>query len=598
MSSTPDSIIAGGTRTPTKLTPLPASVARASAGPQPRIDQDLFLSQLLESKAISEESAVRARTLLSQNGLPVVAGLLRLNAIAEAPLYAAYARHCQARLLSEQENADDRLTDLVRDGAGRLGLAVGWLRLKGVVLYQDEAGWHLAFRDMPSDEVLALVSNASRKLGAGFDWAVVPPSLYDRITRPAQQLVSAAEVNEDLKALRELAEEGPTIELVNAILSQAVTQRASDVHIEPEDTEFVVRVRVDGEMLLQSRQPRSRFDAVTCRVKILADLDIAEKRLPQDGRINARVNGESFDIRVSVLPGALGESTVLRLLRQERKPARLEDLGMSGPQALLYERWARLANGIVLVTGPTGSGKSTTLYTGLELANDRSKKIITVEDPVEYKIRGITQLQVNSDIGFTFAAALRSILRHDPDIIFVGEIRDEETARIAIQASLTGHMVLSTLHTNSAIGAVTRLIDMGIEPFLIAASVRGLMAQRLVRRLCGQCAVSDDAPDDATSEYLATWAAAHPGRTARPRKPVGCAHCAGTGYFGRFAIYDLVEIDRHLSHLITHRASESDLSNAVMKEGETGLLGSGIAHLADGQTTLAEILRATGEADH
>ncbi len=571
----------------------PAAISSA-----PRLDQDAFLAHLLEARSISEESASRARTLWAQNQLPVVAGLLRLNAIAEAPLYAAYAAHLQVRLLTSPDAAADRLTELVRDGAARLGLAVSWLRLKGVVLFEDEAGWHVAFRDAPGDEVTALVRQAARKVAATFDWAVVPPSLYDRITRPSQQAVSALEANADLKALRELAEEGPTIELVNAILSQAVTQRASDVHIEPEDTEFVVRVRVDGDMLVQSRQPRSRFDAVTCRVKILADLDIAEKRLPQDGRINARVNGESFDIRVSVLPGALGESTVLRLLRQERKPARLEDLGMSAAQASLYERWARLANGIVLVTGPTGSGKSTTLYTGLELANDRSKKIITVEDPVEYKIRGITQLQVNSDIGFTFAGALRSILRHDPDIIFVGEIRDEETARIAIQASLTGHMVLSTLHTNSAIGAVTRLIDMGIEPFLIAASVRGLMAQRLVRRLCDWCAVRDDAPDDATGEYLAKWARAHPSEIAEPHQPVGCAHCAGTGYFGRFAIYDLVEVDRDMAHLITHRASESELARAVMKDGGAGLLASGIAHVANGKTTLAEVLRATGEAEN
>jgi len=356
----------------------------------------------------------------------------------------------------------------------------------------------------------------------------------------------------------------------------------------------VVRMRVDGEMLQQSVQARDRFDAVACRIKILSNLDIAERRLPQDGRINARVNGESFDIRVSILPGSTGESIVLRLLRQERKPLNLQDLGMADDQARLFEAWSRQPNGIILVTGPTGSGKSTTLYTALELANDRTKKIITVEDPVEYKIPGITQLQVNADIGFSFATALRSILRHDPDVILVGEIRDEETARIAIQSSLTGHLVFSTLHTNSAIGAVTRLIDMGIEAFLISASVRGLMAQRLVRKLCTHCAEPLDEPDAATAALLESWSAKNPGAAVTLKRPVGCARCANTGFFERIAIYDLIPMDAALTSLVAKGAGEAELLQCIGRDKDDGLLLSGMQHVTAGRTTVAELVRAAG----
>ncbi len=560
-----------------------------------RIDQKSFVDELLARSLISAESAQRALALSKQTGVHAVAGLLRLNAIAEAPLYAAFSEFCGVRLISENGLDLDALAARVREGAATLGVSSPWMQLKAAMIFQQEDGvWCVACREEPAAEVIAMAERKSRALDSSFEWALIPPSIYDRVSRVQQNTdLPQFAAGDDLRALRELAEEGPTIELVNAILSQAVTQRSSDVHIEPEETEFFVRVRVDGQMLVQTRQPRDRFDAVACRIKILANLDIAERRLPQDGRINARVNGESFDIRVSVLPASLGESIVLRLLRQERKPGKLEDLGMSLTQASAFEAWARMANGIVLVTGPTGSGKSTTLYTALELANDRSKKIITIEDPVEYKIRGITQLQVNGDIGFSFANALRSILRHDPDIILVGEIRDEETARIAIQSSLTGHMVLSTLHTNSAVGAITRLTDMGIEPFLIAASVRGLMAQRLVRRLCTNCAVPDEDSDEATATLIGRWRLANPEQVPSVLRPVGCPQCAGTGFFGRFAIYDLVELTRDMAHQITQGASEAELLGMLGQRDESGLMHSGIEHVAQGNTTVAEVLRAS-----
>lgn len=557
-----------------------------------------LLSRLQAHGLISQESAATAQTLNAQTGLHPVPALLRLNAIAELPLYRFYAEQIALPLLSHEREDAHSLAEEVQRAATLLGISVGWMEIKGLLLRAQEAEadtaarWQLAFREQVHPDVLRLLQRKLAGRRAQLDVALMTSTLCDQVYRAQHAFRPANASSDDLRTLRELAEEGPIIELVNSILSEAVTRRASDLHFEPEEFEFTARVRVDGDMVDLARHPRDRFDAVACRLKILSNLDIAERRLPQDGRINARVNGESFDIRVSVLPGTHGESIVLRLLRQERKPAQLLDLGMGPQHANLFTRWTQLSHGIVLVTGPTGSGKSTTLYTALELANDRARKIITVEDPVEYRIKGITQLQVNADIGFTFASALRSILRHDPDMILVGEIRDEETARIAIQSALTGHLVLSTLHTNSAIGAITRLVDMGLEPFLLATSIRGLMAQRLVRRLCEHCAVPDPEDDPTLTALFARFATPSPA----PKRAVGCAHCSGTGFFGRLAIYDLIEITPDLAHRIAVSQSEAQLLDSIGPFADQGLLRSGIAMVAAGQTTLAEVMRTTAGA--
>ncbi len=575
------------------LSPSP-DVSSLPVMPLPKAPEPEVLLQALSGAGlISRESAERAAVLCREAHLTPVTALLRLNAVAELPLYQFLAAFLPLPLLGESQAQDAvQLAAACERGAELLQLAPSWLSMKGVLVFQDDGGsWTAAFREAPSEEVRAVLQRKALKQPGGFQWRLMQPSLHEHVLRSTRAAESDTLVgSDDLRALRELAEEGPTIELVNAVLSQAVTSRASDLHFEPEEFEFVVRARIDGDMLELARYGRDRFDAVACRIKILSSLDIAERRLPQDGRISARVNGEAFDIRVSVLPGVHGESIVLRLLRQERKPTRLQDLGMTAAQAELLTAWSNLPNGIVLVTGPTGSGKSTTLYTTLELANDRSKKIITVEDPVEYKIHGITQLQVNADIGFTFAAALRSILRHDPDTILLGEIRDEETARIAIQSALTGHLVLSTLHTNSAIGAVTRLVDMGIEPFLIAASVRGLMAQRLVRRLCDHCAVPDAEPDDAVLAMLQRMSFSD---RSRLRKPVGCPHCSGTGFWGRIAVYDMIDITPDMGHRIAAGDGESALLQMLGRHQDDGLLRSGVEMVVRGATTLGEVLRST-----
>ena len=565
------------------------AAARATLPPLPSGDPALLLEQLAGRGVIGDDSAQRALRLFRETGVHPLSGLIRLNAVAETPLYTATAEVLGLTLVSAVDDVGGDLGARVAAGTARLGLASSWLRLKNIVAFEGPDEWTVAFKEPPTAEARALLERRLAGIGAHARWALIPPAPYERALAAGQAAAAPMAMDTDLRTLRELAEEGPTIELVNGILSQGVTARASDIHFEAEEFDFVVRLRVDGDLIELATHPRDRYDAVACRLKILAQLDIAERRQAQDGRINARVNGENFDIRVSVLPATHGESVVLRLLRQERKPTRLQDLGMTQPQAAQLERWAHLPNGIVLVTGPTGSGKSTTLYTTLELANDRARKIVTVEDPVEYKLRGITQLQVNADIGFTFAAALRSILRHDPDMILVGEIRDVETAQIAIQAALTGHLVLSTLHTNSAIGAVTRLVDMGVEPFLIGASVRGLMAQRLVRRLCPHCKAPATEIDEATQATLAKYRLP----TTQLMKPVGCPQCSGTGFRGRLAVYDLFDVTPEMAHAVATGAGESQLL-AMSGSADGGLMASGAHWVAEGETTLGEVIRGAG----
>jgi general secretion pathway protein E len=405
--------------------------------------------------------------------------------------------------------------------------------------------------------------------------------------------------SDDVAHLRELAEEAPVVELVNNIYAQAIDEHASDVHIEPEENSFVVRFRIDGVLQTRYNLPRERFDAVASRIKLISGLDIAERRLPQDGRISIRASGTDMDIRVSVIPGVHGESIVLRLLPKKRADLTLERLGMEPDHLAEFERWAKEPHGIVLVTGPTGSGKSTSLYAALAIANDRAHKIITVEDPVEYKMPGITQIQTHTEIGYSFARALRSILRHDPDIIMIGEIRDAETAEIAVQAALTGHMVFSTLHTNDALSAFNRLLDMGLEPFLVASSVRAVEAQRLTRKLCTQCSVSVAMPgavavalEDLQQRFPKLLAGEPNFRVAK-----GCPQCQGTGYRGRIGIYEFVNVSLDLQEAILRRVSTAQLIEVARSHGYRNLREDGFIKAWRGATSVDEVLRVTGSAE-
>ncbi|OHC26525.1 MAG: type II secretion system protein GspE, partial [Pseudomonadales bacterium RIFCSPHIGHO2_02_FULL_60_43] len=389
--------------------------------------------------------------------------------------------------------------------------------------------------------------------------------------------------------LLEQEDDAPIIRLINAILGEAIKENASDIHLETFEKRLVVRFRVDG-ILREVLEPKRELAALlVSRIKVMARLDIAEKRIPQDGRISLKVGGREVDVRVSTLPSANGERVVLRLLDKQAGRLNLQHLGMSTRDRDLMETTVRKPHGILLVTGPTGSGKTTTLYASLVSLNDRTRNILTVEDPIEYHLEGIGQTQVNSKVDMTFARGLRAILRQDPDVVMVGEIRDKETAEIAVQASLTGHLVLSTLHTNSAIGAITRLVDMGIEPFLLSSSLLGVLAQRLVRVLCPHCKEAYQA-DEAECKLLGV-PFAQPPTLYHAR---GCAECHQQGYRGRTGIYELVVFDDHLRTLIHNAASEQDMTRHARSLGPS-IREDGRRKVLEGATTVEEVLRVTRE---
>src|ERR1700682_2262998 len=380
---------------------------------------------------------------------------------------------------------------------------------------------------------------------------------YGDIARPEGDVdANEAQASEDLEHLRDMASEAPVIRLVNAIIAQAVEKRASDIHLEPFEKVFRIRFRIDGVLYDQEAPPREMKAAMISRVKLMAKLNIAERRLPQDGRIKIKTMGREVDLRVSTLPTLYGESVVMRLL--DRSAGDFYDLRRLGFDEHMLERmeyYTSLPHGIFLVTGPTGSGKSTTLYSALKRINQSDKKIITIEDPVEYQMDGINQIHVNPQIGLTFASGLRHIVRQDPDVIMVGEIRDRETADVAIRSSLTGHFVFSTLHTNDAPSAITRLTDMGVENYLITSSLVSVLAQRLVRVICEHCKVEDGtrmAPD---------------GETVKCYRGRGCEHCFGSGYMGRVGIFELMELNDEIRKLIMHNEDAVAITNAARRNG-------------------------------
>jgi general secretion pathway protein E/type IV pilus assembly protein PilB len=402
------------------------------------------------------------------------------------------------------------------------------------------------------------------------------------------QVVDDTAENTNLDAAEE--DEASIIRFVNQVLKDAIELRASDIHLEPFEDEFRIRYRIDGELQdvpvpgqLKQFQP-----AIVSRVKILSHLNIAEKRLPQDGRIKVRIEAAEVDIRVSVIPMLHGEAVVMRLLRQNSTLRGMKDLGMDRRELDCFQRILGLPHGIILVTGPTGSGKTSTLYTALNAINDSVRKIITIEDPVEYQLKGVNQIQVNEKSGLTFARGLRSILRHDPDVVLIGEIRDHETAQIAVQASLTGHLVFSTLHTNDAPGALTRLVDMGVEPYLVASSLEAVLAQRLVRVLCPHCKQADHS---ATAQQLKAKLGIAVEKTIY--KSVGCRECRNTGFFGRHAIFEWMDTDEDIRQMILSNASTDQLRNAARKAGMKTLAEDGWRLVAAGITTFEEVLSVT-----
>ena len=420
------------------------------------------------------------------------------------------------------------------------------------------------------DDIAALISRMSR--------------LDDAVAEAVEEEDEQAEAA--VTDIRETAEDAPVIKLVNSVIAQAVEEGASDVHFEPEGRDMRVRFRIDGVLSESTSIPRRMVSGVVSRVKIMADLDISERRVPQDGRVGLKVEGHAVDIRVVTMPSVNGEGIVMRLLDKEQALMTLDKLGMSGEPHDRFDKAFRQAYGAVLVTGPTGSGKSTTLYAALNAINSVDKNIITIEDPVEYQLAGINQLQVNHKAGLTFARGLRSMLRADPDVIMVGEIRDAETARIAVESALTGHLVLSTLHTNDAASAITRLTEMGIEPFLTSSAVDCVVAQRLARRLCPSCKRRAMLDVEALRE-----AGFHAGFDVEGYEPVGCGRCGGTGFKGRVGLYEVMTVSDDIRDLAIKRAAADEIMKVAVQEGMRPLRDDGLDKVKQGLTSIAEVTR-------
>lgn len=557
-------------------------------------ENDQIGQRLLRLGDITEDDLARALQLQESMGGRFGSALIKLGSISEDHLLIALAEQLDLPVLLEHEIPDStELFQFMSEQSENFD----WFLAQEVIIWEKENGTLVC---IARDILDPGVSETLRQFHPGslIEYALTTTYQLEKILADLNREHSVDSLfhdNEDARQLRELAEEAPVVEFVNNMMAQAVDADASDIHLEPEEYQFEIRFRIDGVLQHRMTQPSERFAAVASRVKLVSGLDIAERRLPQDGRMTTRMGGQEMDVRVSTVPCVHGESIVMRLLPKEREELSLSKLGMESDHLSLMRGWAQSSGGIVLVTGPTGSGKSTTLHAALADSNDGIRKIITVEDPVEVRVPGLTQIQAHAEIGYTFARALRAILRQDPDVIMIGEIRDLETAEIAIQSALSGHLVLSTLHTNDAVSAFTRLIDMGVEPFLVAAPIKGVQAQRLVRCVCSHCS-SEDQPTRDVQDQLAELPQELLGTSFR--KAVGCEHCRMTGYSGRMGVYQLVEVGPELQDQIVKGATLNEMRRQVANGGARTLLQDGLIKASKGLTTIDELYRvmSVGEA--
>jgi len=552
--------------------------ARENGAAHPR-RQGSFVELLLQLRLIDERVLAHAKSLGPESNLG--ATLLSMGVISEEQLCHAQSEFSGLPIWDGDgaDAVDDRFD-------------AEFLASNHVLPIEADGGRWLIIEDAEDDGLHDML----RQLAPEAQLALFPPSdlaqrlkLHPQVAEADTEADDAVDTGVELGAdqLKDLALEAPTIRLVSDIINSAVRMNASDIHLEPYRRHAELRYRIDGALVSHPAPTIDEYPAVVSRIKILADLDIAERRLPQDGRIRTKSAGRDIDIRVSTMPAPFGEDIVLRLLDQKRQVLALEDTGLSAPILERFRASLGHHNGIILVTGPTGSGKTTTLYSALDHIIDGQKKIITVEDPVEFEIPGITQTPVNESIGMSFSKALRSILRHDPDVIFIGEIRDRETAEIAIQAALTGHLVLSTLHTNNAVGAITRFLDMGIPDYLLASSLLAVTAQRLVRRLCPEC--RREAP---VATHFAERFALPPGRTVF--EAAGCNKCAQTGFRGRVPIAEFKTVNPQMRTTIVQHPSIDELEKAAAETDPEDLLNDGIRKVLAGVTTFEEVIRIAG----
>jgi len=554
-----------------------------------------LLGEILVESGLSTDRLKKALEHQKKRGGRIGTLLMRLNVVKEEDVLRALSKQLGLPFLAELGEIDRALA---------LRLPITYAKKAVVLPLRKEDGTILAATSEPLN--LSLLDDLAVLLGSDISLCLASTeTIFDTLNRLHSEDMNKAEdtvqemEEEDLSFLAaeldeptdllEVTDDAPIIRLVNSLLSQAIRERASDIHIEPFEKEMVARFRIDG-ILYNILTIQKRFQAsIASRVKIMSGLNIAEKRLPQDGGMRIKIAGRDVDIRVSIVPTAFGERIVLRLLYRESALLPLDQIGFSGNTLTTFNNFIERPHGIILVTGPTGSGKTTTLYAALSKINSPDKNIITIEDPIEYQLKGIGQIQVNSKIQLTFAAGLRSVLRQDPDVILVGEIRDSETAEIAIQAALTGHLVFSTLHTNDSAGAITRLIDMKIEPFLISSSVMAILAQRLVRVLCKECRE----PYTLTPDEIAELEIRGKAENVTVYRARGCDACFKTGYLGRTAIYELLNVDDEIRQLIMKSADASTIKSAAMEKGMTTLRQDGADKILKGITSVEEVVRVT-----
>jgi len=552
---------------------------------------------LLDSGEVTPEAFDRALQRQQENPrLSILEVLVQQEAITEVQAHQAVAEYF--RLPFARINVADV------DPQTFVSLPLAYLKDKQVLpIRRTEKGVLLALTD-PAD--IFLIDDVKRRLKGRVQLVVAPPAdiqqaIEELSSDPVEQVdeiikgITEETVEvvdkeaEEVQDLETLAGRGPVIRYVNFLISSAVKEGASDIHIEPGERRLRVRYRIDGVLFDQQTPPGKMHAAIISRLKIMSDLDIAERRLPQDGRIRATVQGQTVDLRVSTLPVVHGEKCVIRILDARSTQVGMEKLGFQPKTLEAFKEQILQPHGIILVTGPTGSGKSTTLYSSLRIMDGDKLNISTVEDPVEYELDFCNQVHVHENIGMTFAAALRSLLRQDPDVIMLGEIRDDETARIAIQAALTGHLVLSTLHTNDAPSSITRLINIGVEPFLISAAVNAALAQRLVRRICQNCKKPLTQLKENNARYLKKYGA----DPSKLWQGAGCEKCRHTGYKGRVGVYELMVIDDDLRDLITRNPSLTEMRSAAVEGGMQTLRDDGLVKVANGMTTIEELMRVT-----